>query len=286
MSDKQRRLCAYELYQASDMPLSTAPIDRAWMDAAPQRAPYRCLPLAIANQCGWWVPCPATFSASWDGGLAKESVQIVFEPTGGLTATLGISAPFVASASLFAPIVVSADQPNPVIQGDARITSHFGNGVVTFSIPYLFRTPPGINLWVKGPANYIKDGIQPLEGVVETDWLAATFTMNWKLTRPYHMVRFERGEPICMIVPVPRGLAEEMEPVYVPLDADPELAHEYREWEKSRSTFNADLARLNPDAVKRGWQRDYMQGRTIRGQEAQEHQTRLHLRDFKHDTES
>lgn len=270
MSDKQCRLYAYELHQAAEMPLSTAAIDRAWMDAAPQRAPYRCLPLTIANQSGWWIPCPVSFTASWDGGLAKENVQIAF----------GSHAEATGWSSLFAPIVVSADQPSPVAHNDARISSHFGNGVVTFSIPYLFRTPPGINLWVKGPPNYIKDGVQPLEGIVETDWLSATFTMNWKLTRPHHTVRFERGEPICMIVPVPRGLAEQLEPVYVPLDENPELAREYREWEKSRSTFNADLARLQPDAVKRGWQRDYMQGRTISGQEAQQHQTRLHLREF------
>jgi hypothetical protein len=280
MSEKQRRLYAYELHQAADMRLSTAPVDRAWMDAAPQRAPYRCLPLVIANQAGWWLPCPASFSAAWDGGLGKENVQITFDLPGGAPGAGGMS------SDLFAPIVVSADQPSPVIQNDPRITSHFGNGVITFSLPFLFRTPPGINLWVKGPTNYIKDGVQPLEGVVETDWLSATFTMNWKLTRTYHVVRFQRGEPVCMIVPVPRGLAELMEPVYVPLDANQELAREYREWEKSRSTFNAELARLQPDAVKRGWQRDYMQGKTILGQEVQEHQTRLHLREFKHDSEN
>ena len=276
MSEKQSRLYAYELHQAAEMPLSTAPIDRTWMDAAPQRAPYRCLPLAIANQAGWWIPCPASFTAVWDGGLAKENVQLTFNPPAEKTNL----------ASLFAPITVSADQPSAVVQSDPRITSHFGNGVVTFSIPYLFRTPRGINLWVKGPTNYIKDGVQPLEGVVETDWLSATFTMNWKLTRPYNMVRFERGEPICMIVPVPRGLAEQLKPLYAPLDANPELAVEYREWEKSRSSFNADLARLSPDAVKRGWQRDYMQGKTISGQEVEDHQTRLHLREFTHDAES
>jgi hypothetical protein len=270
MSDPEHRLVAYELHQAADMRLSTAPVDRAWMDAAHQRAPYRCLPLVIANQAGWWIPCPATFTAYWDGGLAKENLQITFEAP---TTPTGLS-------SLFAPIVVSADTASPVVQGDARITSHFGNGVITFSIPYLFRTPRGINLWVKGPANYVKDGVQPLEGVVETDWLSATFTMNWKLTRPYNAVRFERGEPICMIVPLPRGLVEQMEPRYIPLDDNPELAHDYREWERSRSTFNADLARSQPDVVKRGWQRDYMQGRTISGQEAEEHQTRLHLREF------
>jgi hypothetical protein len=274
MSENERRIYAYELQQANDMRLSTAPVDRAWMDASHQRAPYRCLPLVIANQAGWFVPCPASFTAYWDGGLFKENLQIVFEPPPG-TANV---------AGLFAPIVVSADvpSPNPKAHEDARITSHFGNGIVTFSIPYLFRTPRGINLWVKGPSNYFKDGVQPLEGVVETDWLSATFTMNWKLTRPYHAVRFERGEPICMIVPIPRGLAEQLKPVYLPLDSNPELSRDYREWDRSRSTFNADLAALHPEAVRRGWQRDYMKGRTIAGEQAEEHQTRLQLREFTH----
>ena len=270
MSENEHRLYAYELHQAGDMPLSTAPVDRDWMDAAPQRAPYRCLPLAIANQAGWFIPCPVTFTAYWDGGPSKEHVQILFDQPAGKPNLL----------DLFAPIVVSADMANPAIQGDARISSHFGSGIITFSIPYLFRTPPGINLWVKGPTNCIKDGVQPLEGVVETDWLPATFTMNWKLTRPHNSVRFERGEPICMVVPIPRGLSERMEPVYVPLDANPELAREYREWERSRSAFNTDLGLLRPDAVKRGWQRDYMKGLTVSGQRAQEHQTKLQLREF------
>jgi hypothetical protein len=270
VSERDRRLYAYELYPTRDMPLTSAPVDREWMDATHQRAAYRCLPLAIANQAGWLVPCPAAFSVSWDGGAAINNVHITFDPPGGKR----------ADSDPFAPIVVSLNEPDTEVRGDARISSHFGNGVITFSIPYLFRTPRGINLWVKGPTNWIKDGIQPLEGIVETDWLPATFTMNWKLTRPHHSVHFERGEPICMVVPIPRGLSEEMEPVYAPLDADPELAREYREWERSRAAFNADLAGQRPEAVKRGWQRDYLKGRTVAGSEAEEHQTRLHLREF------
>jgi len=276
MSDPERRLYAYELHQAADMPLCTAPVDRAWMDASHQRAPYRCLPLVIANQAGWWMTSPATFTAYWDGGLGKENLQLNFAPPPATTNLF----------DLFAPITVSADIPSPLVQGDARISSHFGNGIVTFSIPYLFRTPRGINLWVKGPTNCIKDGVQPLEGVVETDWLPATFTMNWKLTRPNNTVRFERGEPICMIVPIPRGLAEQLQPLYVPLDANPQLSREYREWERSRDAFNKELGLLKPETVQRGWQRDYMKGRTVSGQQAHEHQTRLQLREFTHNAEN
>ena len=44
---------------------------------------------------------------------------------------------------------------------------------------------------------------------METDWLDATFTMNWKLTRPHHPVVFEADEPIAMNSPVRRGQLEE-----------------------------------------------------------------------------
>jgi hypothetical protein len=205
----------------------------------------------------------------WDGGPLKEHLFLTFDPPAGAPAPdpFGIS-------------IVGFGTPAAYAHRDERILSHFGSGVITFSLPYLFRTPRGINLWVKGPSNYYKDGVHPLEGIVETDWLAATFTMNWKLTRPDYPVRFERGEPICMVVPVPRGLAESLEPVYAPIATNPELEREYREWERSRQRFNARLEMRQPDAVQRGWQRDYTKGLTPSGSRAEEHQTRLELREF------
>jgi hypothetical protein len=166
---------------------------------------------------------------------------------------------------------------------ETRVFSHFGEGILTFTLPYLFRTPRGINLWVKGPANWIKDGIQPLEGIVETDWNESTFTMNWKVTRKNHTVRFEQGEPICMIVPVPRGLAESLDPIRQPVEADPKLARAYAKWRESRSAFNEGLARNDEAAVKSGWQRDYMLGMTADGEPFAEHQTKLHLGRFRHE---
>ena len=270
MSAEDRRFYAYELHQYNDMPIALAPVERDWMDASDRRAAYRCLPLTIANQAGWIIPCPASFTAYWNGGPDKTSLLLEFDAP----------ADAAAARDPFAFKVVSFAAPVASVPGDPRIMSHFGNGVVTFSIPYLFRTPRGINLWVKGPCNYIKDGVQPLEGIVETDWLPATFTMNWKLTRAHFPVRFERGEPICMLVPVPRGLLEELQPLYAPLQDNPELEHEYREWERSRMTFNAALGTERPEAVQRGWQRDYTKGQTVGGQQAAEHQTRLQLRPF------
>ena len=240
-------LTAYALHenQPADVFPEPAPISRAWMDNAHLRHPYRCLPLVIANQCGWILRNPTAFRAYWYGGPAKEDVELRF------------------------------DRP------ENRVVSHFGNGVITFTIPFLFRTPPGINLWVKGPANWIKDGVQALEGVVETDWLASTFTMNWKITRICEWVRFEVGEPFCMLVPVPRGLVEALVPRVEQIAANPEVQAQYQKWEESRSDFLIGLHGRDPEAVAKGWQKDYFQGKTIDGQTVDSHQTRLNVKPFK-----
>ena len=263
MEPTNKPFYAYDIYGTTDMPLTAAPVDRAWMDATDQHFAYRCLPLAIANQAGWLIHNPATFSVWWDGGPQIENLQVHFG-----------SAPSSPWSFSIDSNVVAGGKP----VADPRITSHFGSGVLTFSIPFIFRTPPGINLWVKGPTNYYKDGAHPLEGIVETDWLPATFTMNWKITRPHHSIRFERGEPICMVVPFPRGLCESLDPIRKPLADEPNLQREFQEWTASRAEFLKNLAKRDPETIKQGWQKDYNKGLTPLGERATEHQTRLHLR--------
>ena len=154
-------------------------------------------------------------------------------------------------------------------------------GVQTCALPiYLFRTPRGVNLWVKGAANWIKDGVQALEGIVETDWSISTFTMNWKMTRPHHKIRFDQGEPICMIVPVSRKLAESLQPCRTPLAENPPLEEQFRKWSASRNEFNQGLAQVDAEAVRRGWQKDYVLGLDMHGRQFQPHQTRLHIKPF------
>jgi hypothetical protein len=246
MSEQDNRIYAYEIHEPRGMTIHSAPPTRAWMDETEQRYAYRCLPLSVANQAGWWIECPCTFMVRWNGGTRKQDLEMSFE----------------------------AGQP------DARIVSHFGYGVITFTLPYLFRTPPGINLWVKGPTNLLKDGAQALEGIVETDWNPATFTMNWKMTSANYVVRFEKGEPICMLVPVPRGLAEGLIPIQTPLQNNAALREEYQEWQASRSQFLTALTKKDEDAVKRGWQKDYFKGLAADGERVDGHQTKLNLKEF------
>lgn len=249
MNDPDNTIYAYDFYENSDVTITTAPVDRDWMDESDRRFAYRCLPLTIANQSGWFIGCPATFVVVWDGRNTKDALRFGFDS-------------------------------RAATQLDPRISSHFGSGIVTISIPILFRTPRGVNLWAKGPTNRFKDGAQPLEGVIETDWLPATFTMNWKLTRPNHPVRFDRGEPICMIVPVPRGLAESLEPVRLPLQSEPVLHQQVHDWARSRAEFNAGLLTPGSEEGRRGWQKEYTLGAMASGARADDHQTKLRLKEF------
>jgi len=244
---KTPQLIAWDIFGNSDFPLTVAPVTRDWMDETHQRFAYRCLPLVIANQSGWMIHCPIGFTARWNGGTTAKAIRLWYHNR----------------------------------QRDQRVSSHFGYGVLTFSIPYVFQTPPDINLWVKGPANVLKDGIQPLEGMIESDWNETTFTMNWKFTRPDVAIRFEKGDPFCMIVPVQRGLAESLDPISVPLASDPERQQRLERWKQSRESFNEAIAAKDPEVVRQGWQRSYMLGKDVDGQTHPQHQTRLALRPFR-----
>lgn len=265
---------AYELLPwTQDMPIRPATLERDWMDVSRNRFAYRCLPLTIANQAGWVIENPVTFTAVWDGGLDNFNVRVRFEND------TECSGPTVSANVITVAAGLQGLDPDGPGQRDSRINSHFGSGVVTICIPYLFRTPPLVNLWVKGPSNWIKDGAHPLEGIVETDWSPATFTMNWKLTRANYPVCFKRGEPICMLVPLPRGFAEKLHPVRAPIDTWPELDRQYREWQQSRAEFLAAYCTGAPEA-KAGWQRHYTKGEMPGGAAGSEHQTHIRLREF------
>lgn len=78
----------------------------------------------------------------------------------------------------------------------------------------------------------MKDGIQPLAGLVETDWLPFPFTMNWIFTRP-GKVRFEKGEPFCFITLTKDRELDEIQPVIRSMTSNPELRDQYDMWKST-----------------------------------------------------
>ena len=248
---EQREIAAHQIWGA--IAPTCAPVTRPWMNATQGRFAYRCLPMVIANQAGWFVLNDHAFEAIWDGGSAGASIRI--RP-------------------------VDKTKPSRMVQ------SHFGEGVITWNIPFLFRTSPGYNLLVRGPSNWIKDGVQALEGIVETDWAVQTFTMNWKFTRPRRWVRFEADEPICMVVPQRRGELESFLTRLTPLDRSPELNEAFTEWSRSRDRFQVISKLKGSQANEQQWEKHYFRGQAPGlAQTSEDHQVGLSLRPFLPDDE-
>jgi hypothetical protein len=219
---------------------------RAWMDAFMDRHPYRCLPLTMANSSGWEILCPVGLTIEWNGGLMEDAITI------------------------------TGDEQWPPVKNVAD--SHFRRGIVTFHTGHLFRTPPGWAVWAMGPPNEPKDGIYPLSGLVETDWLPFPFTMNWQMTRP-GKVRFEKGEPFCFFTLIEDRKLEEVQPSLRLLASNAPLEQEYKVWAESRGDFNKRLANKEDQAMKDRWQRHYMRGDNVAtGDKSDTHVTKRKLK--------
>src|SRR4051812_38925786 len=109
-------LRAYYREKPPRMRIVPAPRWRTWMNETALRNANRCLPLLAANEAGWALLNTQTFSAEWSGGDAAEDLVISY-----------------------------GDKPPSA----ERAVSTFGYGVVSFLVPYLFRTPPGWDVLVR-----------------------------------------------------------------------------------------------------------------------------------------
>lgn len=245
-----QRFIAYRHADDAGWALEPASAKRDWMDATTGRFAYRCLPLVMANQAGWVIRIPHSFSATWGGKDELSSLSIDY------------------------------GKAPPSFHGHVR--SHFGYGILTFVLPWIFRTPPGVGLLVRGPSNRWVCNAHALEGMVETDWLSSPFTMNWRLTARQKPVWFRAGDPICMLTPVRMDLLEELTPVKRDLAEEPALAQEIAAFNAKR----AQTAQAMIEKCKHGerdaasFELDYIRGQTANGTRSEEHRTNLKLRPF------
>src|SRR5437762_4883338 len=119
IDDARPELVAFQPAGAPEVALAPAPRWREWINEMEDRWANRCLPLVVANEAGWVLNNEHAFVAVWTGEPSTAAVTIEFDE--------------------------DLPKPHPV-------QSHFGYGIITWAVPYLFRTPPGYNLLARGPA--------------------------------------------------------------------------------------------------------------------------------------
>ncbi len=225
-----------------------AGVKRDWMESAVEAFPHRCLPLNIANTHGWEIATPCAAEACWNGGPLPSDVTV--------------------------RLAEGVDK-------DTAPMALFGQGVLTFHVMGLFRTPPGWNLWIGGPPNQPKDAIAPLSGIVETDWSPFSFTMNWQFTRPNQWIRFEANETFALIFPVQRGVVESFTPRFAPLESAPQLAEGFAAWSAGRDAFAKRMVEAPPSVPADKWQKHYYRGIDAHDRaHIKDHQTKLKVKAF------
>jgi hypothetical protein len=238
------RLTAYKVADATDWAIVPASGKRDWMDATREKFAYRCLPLVMANQVGFDILSPINFVATWSGKPDIHAITFRF--------------------------------PDGEHPANRFVASHFGHGVMTISLPWLFRTSRGYGLWARGPTNSAKEHLAPLDGIIETDWAPYTFTMNWRFTKRQADAYFRRGEPVCTIVPIPLDLPESVEPEFREIDEDPQLKLDFFRFTSRRSGNINKLAATGESQ----WSMDYMRGHLPDGTEVSTHRKAFKLREF------
>ena len=137
---------------------------------------YHCLPLSIGNMQGFAFSLPYTFSVLWNGGNSPEDIKIKFFEN---------YEPYIDKNFIY-----------PV--------SEFGSGILTINFPLVLKTPPGVNLMTISPPNYPLPGLSPMTGVVETDNLRFTFTLNIKIDFPGIEIIIDANTPLVGMIPIPR----------------------------------------------------------------------------------
>lgn len=187
---------------------------------------YHCLPLVTANTLGWTVTNRAEFTVSWKGGGRREDV---------------------------------------IVEGDDKdwAMSWFGFGTFTIFPHFFVRTPPGVNLLIRPVPNFYKHYIQGLEGFVETDWLTATSTINFRIHMPLVKTTFKKDEPLVQLVPYGRHYVEQFDAKIVDSGEKYEKTmEEFLLWAQKRMQRNTDHS---------GPALDYVRGEDIHGNTFPDH---------------
>jgi hypothetical protein len=156
-------------FNGNDKTATPLPSKREWMKNS---SGLNCPPMMLGNTLGWYYGLEEDITFNWNGDNTPGSVKIINTNTG-----------------------------EPVNNSIAN--NNFGEGVITFGgTRGHFETSDGYSLFISGPSNMWIDGIHPCTAIVETDWSAFPFPMNWKITKINENIYIPKDYPIMCFIPI------------------------------------------------------------------------------------
>jgi hypothetical protein len=144
---------------------------------------YKCLPLAIGNMQGFVFSLPFGFDVLWKGGASPEDLHISYHDDAKQYENLNFIYP----------------------------SSEFGHGILTIHYPINLKTPPNVNLMTISAPNFPLPGMSAMTGVVESDNLRFSFTLNLKIDLPNTPIRVLPNYPLVGMIPIPRYFCDSFE---------------------------------------------------------------------------
>ena len=200
---------------------------------------YKCLPLSIGNMQGFVFSLPYTFSVFWNGGSTAKDVLVEFYDD-----------------------FKSYEKTNFIYP-----CSEFGSGIFTIHYPLTLKTPPNINLMTIAPPNFPLPGLSPMTGVIESDNLRFSFTLNIKIDLPNTKIIVEPNTPLVGMIPIPRYFCDSFE-----------LKNAYDIFDKNivdeevKVTHEHGQQRENSNNYQLGFDKIYYSGKDIKGNKFKDHQ--------------
>jgi hypothetical protein len=200
---------------------------------------YKCLPLSIGNMQGFIFSLPYTISVLWNGGNDPKDVSINYYEDSEKYKNYNFIYP----------------------------TSEFGNGILTIHYPVTLKTPPGINLMTIAPPNFPTPGLSPMTGVIESDNIRFSFTLNLKIDLPNTVIVIQPNTPIVGMIPIPRYFCDSFELKDAYDIFDKKIVEEEKIVVQEHSE-----KRLFTNKNKLGQDRIYFNGKDVRGNKFKDHQ--------------
>ncbi len=214
---------------------------RTWMNNTPQRYAYRCLPLTIINQTGWWITQPGRLHRDLAG---RDGSRVDRLPV---------------------------RRPRPR-SGRTGSTASSARAIITWNTPFLFRTKPrglaparlraGQPLQDQRPPAHRADRERLDQHVVHDELQADDPALSGAVRGGRAALPGDPAGEQRLRRPR-RGLGHLPAAVGRPRAAAAPIS----EWDQGRRQFHEQKAQgeVKPD----DWQRDYFQGRDAIGREAE-----------------
>jgi hypothetical protein len=136
------------------------------MDDTYDKHAYRCFPVSLANQAGWFFSFSEDIEFIWDGITDTNSNHIT------------------------------------ILKGEKFLSTNRANATLSFDTGLTIETKKNLSLLIMPVPNQFIDGISCYTTIISTSVLKAPLPAAWRITKSNEVIKIPSGTPIAAILPI------------------------------------------------------------------------------------